>query len=154
MTPRQLAHILRYGHTVLPPLLRSFAVAEGREASPARVKSGTLHWADGLVGYRGKRHTAVIDVDRRGTLDVADFWEPIKQPSAPKNPPIRKACSQVALSGISIQPASGMVTSLGMGILQLSKAMITTTPGQPMAANRLCKKGMIYCAMKCSKTDS
>jgi dCTP deaminase len=31
----------------------------------------------GLVGYRGKRHTAVIDVDRKGALDVLDFWEPI-----------------------------------------------------------------------------
>jgi dCTP deaminase len=33
--------------------------------------------ADGLVGYRGKRHTGVVDVDRRGAYDVAAFWEPI-----------------------------------------------------------------------------
>ena len=33
--------------------------------------------AQGLVGYRGKHHTAVIDVDRRAAQDVADFWEPI-----------------------------------------------------------------------------
>ncbi|WP_224004607.1 2'-deoxycytidine 5'-triphosphate deaminase [Aureimonas sp. SA4125] len=32
---------------------------------------------DGLVGYRGKRHTGVVDVDRRGAYDVAAFWEPI-----------------------------------------------------------------------------
>jgi dCTP deaminase len=32
----------------------------------------------GLVGYRAKRHTGVIDVDRRGGYDVADFWEPIR----------------------------------------------------------------------------
>jgi dCTP deaminase len=31
----------------------------------------------GIVGYRAKRHTAVIDVERRGAYDVADFWEPI-----------------------------------------------------------------------------
>jgi len=31
----------------------------------------------GIVGYRAKRHTAVIDVDRRSGYDVADFWEPI-----------------------------------------------------------------------------
>jgi dCTP deaminase len=31
-----------------------------------------------LVGYRAKRHTAVIDVERRSGYDVADFWEPIK----------------------------------------------------------------------------
>ncbi|MBC7283801.1 2'-deoxycytidine 5'-triphosphate deaminase [Hoeflea sp.] len=32
---------------------------------------------DGLVGYRGKHHTAVIDVDKRGVHDVFDFWEPL-----------------------------------------------------------------------------
>jgi dCTP deaminase len=31
----------------------------------------------GLVGYRGKHHTALVDVDRKGAYDVADFWEPI-----------------------------------------------------------------------------
>jgi dCTP deaminase len=31
----------------------------------------------GIVGYRAKRHTAVIDVERRAGYDVADFWEPI-----------------------------------------------------------------------------
>src|SRR5271170_2711662 len=30
-----------------------------------------------IVGYRAKRHTAVIEVERRGAYDVADFWEPI-----------------------------------------------------------------------------
>jgi len=32
---------------------------------------------DALVGYRGKHHTAVIDVDKRAAHDVFDFWEPI-----------------------------------------------------------------------------
>ncbi|GLQ53152.1 2'-deoxycytidine 5'-triphosphate deaminase [Devosia nitrariae] len=31
----------------------------------------------GLVGFRSKRHTAVIDVDKKAALDVLDFWEPI-----------------------------------------------------------------------------
>ena len=31
----------------------------------------------GIVGYRAKRHTAVIDVERRAAYEVADFWEPI-----------------------------------------------------------------------------
>jgi dCTP deaminase len=30
-----------------------------------------------LVGYRAKRHTGVIDVERRGGYDAADFWEPM-----------------------------------------------------------------------------
>lgn len=32
---------------------------------------------EGLVGYRGKHHTAVIDVDRKAAHDVYDFWEPL-----------------------------------------------------------------------------
>ncbi len=31
----------------------------------------------GVVGYRAKRHTGLIDVERRAGYDVADFWEPI-----------------------------------------------------------------------------
>jgi dCTP deaminase len=31
----------------------------------------------GLVGYRAKRHTGLIDVERRGGYDLADYWEPM-----------------------------------------------------------------------------
>ncbi|MEE8532063.1 MAG: 2'-deoxycytidine 5'-triphosphate deaminase [Alphaproteobacteria bacterium] len=31
----------------------------------------------GLVGFRAKRHTDVIDVDARGAYDPAGYWEPI-----------------------------------------------------------------------------
>ena len=31
----------------------------------------------GLVGYRAKRHTGLIDVERRAGYAVADFWEPM-----------------------------------------------------------------------------
>ncbi len=31
----------------------------------------------GIVGYRAKRHTAVIEVERRAAYDAAEFWEPI-----------------------------------------------------------------------------
>jgi dCTP deaminase len=33
--------------------------------------------ASGLVGYRAKRHTGLIDVDRVGAHSTLDFWEPI-----------------------------------------------------------------------------
>jgi dCTP deaminase len=33
--------------------------------------------AGGILGYRAKRHTALIDVDRRDAYDVLDYWEPI-----------------------------------------------------------------------------
>ena len=32
---------------------------------------------DKLVGYRAKRHTGVVDVERRDGYDVLDYWEPI-----------------------------------------------------------------------------
>ena len=31
----------------------------------------------GLVGYRGKRHAGLIDVDRKGALPINQYWEPI-----------------------------------------------------------------------------
>jgi dCTP deaminase len=31
----------------------------------------------GLIGFRSKRHTAVIDMDLKDTLEVLDYWEPL-----------------------------------------------------------------------------
>src|SRR6201991_1767631 len=33
--------------------------------------------SNGFVGYRAKRHTGVVDVDRRGGYPMEEFWEPI-----------------------------------------------------------------------------
>ncbi|WP_108658383.1 2'-deoxycytidine 5'-triphosphate deaminase [Acuticoccus kandeliae] len=48
----------------------------------ARIQDGLnltidLQSRGGPVGYRAKRHTALIDVDRRDALKMADFWDPI-----------------------------------------------------------------------------
>ncbi len=32
---------------------------------------------DGLVGFRARRHTALIDVDRADAYDPAEFWDPL-----------------------------------------------------------------------------
>lgn len=32
---------------------------------------------DGLVGFRARRHTGVVDVDKPGSCSVADYWDPI-----------------------------------------------------------------------------
>ena len=32
---------------------------------------------DGLIGFRSKRHTAAIDVDKKDALEVLDFWDPL-----------------------------------------------------------------------------
>ena len=51
----------------------------------ADVSEGVLFSVDlsglgpgGLVGYRAKRHTGLIDVERRDGYGVLDFWEPIQ----------------------------------------------------------------------------
>jgi dCTP deaminase len=31
----------------------------------------------GLVGYRAKRHTGLVDVDRPGSCRIAEYWEPL-----------------------------------------------------------------------------
>jgi len=42
----------------------------------AALHNGSAN-SNGIVGYRAKRHTAVIEVERRAAYEVADFWEPI-----------------------------------------------------------------------------
>ncbi|MDE2446585.1 MAG: 2'-deoxycytidine 5'-triphosphate deaminase [Alphaproteobacteria bacterium] len=32
---------------------------------------------EGPVGFRAKRHSALVDVDKKAALDVLDYWEPI-----------------------------------------------------------------------------
>ena len=34
---------------------------------------------EGPVGFRAKRHSALVDVDKKAALDVLDYWEPIWQ---------------------------------------------------------------------------
>lgn len=34
--------------------------------------------AHGLVGYRAKRHTALVDIDKPGACAVLDYWEPVR----------------------------------------------------------------------------
>jgi len=56
-------------------------VGEGVAVSVDLTDAGARlagHARDGaVVGYRAKRHSAVIDVDRRNGYQVDDFWEPI-----------------------------------------------------------------------------
>jgi dCTP deaminase len=42
--------------------------------------SGDAHSGSGVkrIGYRAKKHTGLIDVDKVGLLDPADYWEPIE----------------------------------------------------------------------------
>jgi dCTP deaminase len=40
--------------------------------------------AGGIVGYRAKRHTGLVDVDVVGACPVADYWEEIRVTGAPR----------------------------------------------------------------------
>lgn len=39
-------------------------------------------FAGGLLGYRARRHSAVVDVDAKAALDLHDFWDPIPRRGA------------------------------------------------------------------------
>ena len=41
-------------------------------------RTDDLHPEGPLIGYRAKRHSAVVDVDRPGAHDVLDYWEPLR----------------------------------------------------------------------------
>jgi dCTP deaminase len=51
-------------------------IAVSIDLSGSGVQAGDRNGA-GIVGYRAKRHTAVIDVERRAAYEAADFWETI-----------------------------------------------------------------------------
>jgi dCTP deaminase len=56
---------------------RAEAVMGEGVAVSVDLSGGNAGDGRGIVGYRAKRHTAVIEVERRAAYDIADFWEPI-----------------------------------------------------------------------------
>lgn len=66
--------------------LRALHEAEGLiDAADPNISGGGIALsidlggdASGLVGYRGKRHAGVVDVDRKAAHPVLDFWEPLR----------------------------------------------------------------------------
>lgn len=76
----------RIGNSILSePDLQALHDAERLiAAEPPNISGGGIAMAidlrgdkKGLVGYRGKHHTGLIDVDKRAAHDVFDFWEPL-----------------------------------------------------------------------------
>jgi dCTP deaminase len=72
----------------ISPCTFSVLVRTGSRLSQARLRRGLPHpkreidftmdlALDGPVGFRAKRHSGVIDVDRIGQYDPRDFWEPL-----------------------------------------------------------------------------
>jgi dCTP deaminase len=54
--------------TGMPRFMNGIAVSIDLEGDP-----------NGLVGYRAKRYTGVVDADRTNAYSVADYWEPIRR---------------------------------------------------------------------------
>ncbi len=73
----------------ISPCTFSILVCTGTRLSQARLRRGPPHpkreidftmdlSLKGPVGFRAKRHSGVIDVDRIGAYDPRDFWEPLE----------------------------------------------------------------------------
>ncbi len=102
VSPRTFPVVVRAGSRLSQMRFRRGAARLDDEAlvalhEHAALVDGTLHVADGLVlsidltgneggilGYRAKRHTGLIDVDRRDSYDVLDYWEPIVSRGRPE----------------------------------------------------------------------
>ena len=74
----------RRGSAVLSDAdLRALNASDGLVDGPAHIASGLAFSVDldpqggGLAGYRAKPHTGLIDLDRVGHYDPAEFWEPV-----------------------------------------------------------------------------
>ncbi|MAM10209.1 MAG: 2'-deoxycytidine 5'-triphosphate deaminase [Rhizobiaceae bacterium] len=96
ISPRTFPVIVRQGSRLSQIRFRSGHSALGEDALMALHRAETLVASDmpnisdggialsidlegeGLVGYRGKHHTGVIDVDRKAGYDILDYWEPIQ----------------------------------------------------------------------------
>ena len=72
----------------ISPCTFSILARTGARLSQVRLRRGPPHpkremdftmdlSLKGPVGYRAKRHSGVIDVDRLGAYDPRDFWEPL-----------------------------------------------------------------------------
>ena len=59
-------------------LLASILMAQHRFPEALRAAQRTDALEPGVIGYRAKRHTGVIDVERRAGYEITEFWEPIQ----------------------------------------------------------------------------
>jgi dCTP deaminase len=75
-----------FSDTALRRLHAEIALVEGPDGAPAHgsIRDGVAFTVDvagdaetGMVGYKARRHTDVIDVDRVDHYDPRDFWEPV-----------------------------------------------------------------------------
>ena len=97
ISPRTFSCLVRTGSRLAQirfrhgPVVRSDEIIERLHAAEGLVSAEAVNIANGIavsvdlqgadpaepVGFRAKRHAGLIDVDAKGALDAADFWEPI-----------------------------------------------------------------------------
>ena len=72
-----------FSDTALRRLQEEVGLVEG-PAGPKAIRNGLAFTVDvagdeatGIVGYKARRHTDVIDIDRSFHYDPRDFWEPV-----------------------------------------------------------------------------
>jgi dCTP deaminase len=79
--PQTFPVLVRTGSRLSQIRFHAALAAEAAPAEHPREVALSVDLAGGgfypLIGYRAKRHTGVVDVDRAGACDVEDFWEPL-----------------------------------------------------------------------------
>jgi dCTP deaminase len=79
-----------FSDTALRRLHEEVGLVDG-PAEPKTIRNGLAFTVDvagdkatGIVGYKARRHTDVIDVDRSFHYDPRDFWEPVYSHRGPR----------------------------------------------------------------------
>ena len=98
ISPRSFSALVRTGSRLSQirfrqgPMVASDDLIRQLQASEGLIVSGNVNIDRGLalsvdlqgvdgqpIGFRAKKHTGLVDVDRKDALEVLDFWEPIWQ---------------------------------------------------------------------------
>jgi dCTP deaminase len=79
--PQTFPILVRTGSRLSQIRFRGAAAGEAQASHHPREVPLSVDLSGGgpypLIGYRAKRHTGVIDVDRAGAYEVEEFWEPL-----------------------------------------------------------------------------
>jgi len=75
--PQTFPVVVRKGSRLSQIRFRAGGAAEADVVDEVALSVDLVGNKDGLVGYRAKRHTGLVDVDRVGCCSVFDYWEPI-----------------------------------------------------------------------------
>jgi dCTP deaminase len=75
---RGAARLDEAGHAALHAQKRLVSTENPSFAGGVSISIDLSGFGDhGLIGYRAKRHTGLIDVDKPNSYEVADYWEPV-----------------------------------------------------------------------------